>query len=34
MSVKIFSSSKSIYLAKKIADSYGIELSKSDFKVF
>jgi len=34
MSVKIFSSSKSVFLAKKIAESYGIELSKSDFKVF
>ena len=34
MSVKIFSSSKSIYLAEKIAETYGVELSKSDFKVF
>lgn len=34
MSVKIFSSSKSVYLATKIAESYGVELSKSDFKVF
>lgn len=34
MSVKIFSSSKSTYLAEKIAQSYGIELSKSNFKVF
>ena len=34
MAVKIFSSSKSIYLAKKIAESYGVGLSKSDFKVF
>jgi len=34
MAVKIFSSSKSVYLAEKIAISYGIELNKSDFKVF
>jgi ribose-phosphate pyrophosphokinase len=34
MSVKIFSSSKSIYLAEKISESYGIDLSSSDFKVF
>lgn len=34
MPVKIFSSSKSVYLAEKIASSYGIALSKSDFKVF
>ena len=34
MSVKIFSSSKSVYLAEKIAASYGVTLSKSDFKVF
>lgn len=34
MAVKIFSNSKSVYLATKIAESYGIELSKSDFKVF
>lgn len=34
MSVKIFSSSKSVSLATKIAEEYGIELSKSDFKVF
>jgi ribose-phosphate pyrophosphokinase len=34
MPVKIFSTSKSSYLAKKIADSYGIGLSRNDFKVF
>ena len=34
MAVKIFSSSKSIQLATKIAESYGCDLSKSDFKVF
>lgn len=34
MAVKIFSSSKSVYLATKIAESYGVALSKSDFKVF
>ena len=34
MSVKIFSSSKSIQLATKIAESYGVELCKSNFKVF
>lgn len=34
MAVKIFSTSKSVYLATKIADSYGVNLSKSDFKVF
>lgn len=34
MSVKIFSSSKSVYLAEQIATSYGVELSKSNFKVF
>lgn len=34
MAVKIFSTSKSTYLAKKIANNYGIELNKSDFKVF
>ena len=34
MSIKIFSSSKSVYLAEKIAESYGMELSKSNFKVF
>lgn len=34
MSVKIFSSSKSTYLAEKIATSYGLDLSKSDYRVF
>lgn len=34
MGVKIFSTSKSTYLAKKIAKSYGKPLSKSDFKGF
>lgn len=34
MAVKIFSTSKSVYLATKIAESYGIEPSKSDFKIF
>ena len=34
MAVKIFSSSKSTYLASKIANSYGTNLSKSDFNVF
>jgi len=35
MSVKIFSTSKSIYLAEKIATSYGLpELNKSELKVF
>jgi len=34
MAVKIFSSSKSVYLSEKIAHSYGTNLSKSDFKVF
>lgn len=34
MGVKIFSSSKSIILATKIAESYGVELSPSEFKIF
>lgn len=34
MGVKIFSTSKSKYLATKIAKEYGKPLSKSDFKVF
>jgi ribose-phosphate pyrophosphokinase len=34
MAVKIFSTSKSLYLAKKIATDYGTELSKSNFNVF
>jgi len=34
MAVKIFSTSKSTYLASKIASAYGINLSKSDFNVF
>ena len=34
MAVKIFSSSKSTKLANKIADSYGIKMAQSDFKVF
>jgi len=34
MGVKIFSTSKSNYLAKEIADSYGVKLSESNFNVF
>ena len=34
MGVKIFSTSKSRYLAKEISYQYGKNLSKSDFKVF
>ncbi len=34
MGVKIFSTSKSTYLANKIAYQYGKDLSRSDFKVF
>lgn len=34
MAVKIFSTSKSTYLATQIANAYGVEVSKSDFKVF
>lgn len=34
MGVKIFSSSRSIELATKIAESYGTEVSKSELKIF
>lgn len=34
MGTKIFSTSKSIYLAEKIVDSYGVKLSKSNFTIF
>lgn len=34
MSVKIFSTSKSAYLAKEIASAYGTVLNKSEFKIF
>lgn len=34
MGIKIFSASRSIELATKIAESYGTKVSKSDFKIF